>query len=196
MRRAALIAGIVGLLAMHAALAEDSPAPEAWRIDPVLSEAGFGVRVLLLRKIHGDFHPIEGFVYRDPETGLADVEVRIDARRLRMKNPDHAEWARSPEFFDAQRHPEIRFASAPFPLDLLREGGPLYGTLTLRGVSAGVRLELLSAECDRPGFDCPVRAVGDVERSEFGMTARRYAVSDKVYLNFAIRVADTGGAAW
>jgi polyisoprenoid-binding protein YceI len=187
---------IAGLLSSAPALADVNPPPEAWRIDPVRSEAGFGVRVLLLRKVYGEFHPLEGFVYRDPETGLADVEVRIDTRGLRMKNPDHAEWARSPEFFDAQHHPEIRFASAPFPLELLREGGPLYGTLTLRGVSAGVRLELLPADCARPGFDCPVRALGDVERSQFGMNARRYAVSDKVQLNFAILVTEGSEGAW
>lgn len=165
-----------------------------WDIDPDTSEAGFAVRVLLVRKIYGEFHPLQGFVHRDLDTGLADVEVRIATRGLRMDNPGHAEWARSAEFFDAARHPEIHFQSAPFKLALLQHGGPVIGTLTLRGVTAAVQLELLPSDCARPGFDCPVRVEGDVARSAFGMGARRYAVSDKVRLNLAIRVQDVADA--
>lgn len=185
------------LLALAAAsLAPGLHAAEGrWRIDPVVSEAGFAVRVLWVRKVGGEFSPLEGFVHHDPDSGQADVEVRIDTRSLRMRNPAHAEWARSEEFFDAARHPWIHFQSAPFPLDLLREGGPLWGTLTLRGHSGPVQLELQPSHCTRPGFDCPVLASGDLERSAFGMTARRYAVSDKVELSFAIRVDEDAGAA-
>lgn len=165
-----------------------------WDIDPDTSEAGFAVRVLLVRKIYGEFHPLHGFVHRDLDTGLADVEVRIATRGLRMDNPGHAEWARSAEFFDAARHPEIHFQSAPFDLALLQRGGPVIGTLTLRGVTAAVQLELLPSDCARPGVDCPVRVEGDVARSAFGMGARRYAVSDKVRLNLAIRVQDMSDA--
>lgn len=165
-----------------------------WGIDPNTSEAGFSVRVLLVRKVVGEFHPLQGFVHRDLDTGLADVEVRIDTRGLRMDNPDYAEWARSAEFFDAARHPAIRFQSAPFDLGLLQRGGPLIGTLTLRGIAAAVQLDLLPSDCAQPGFDCPVRVEGYVSRSVFGMGARRYAVSDKVKLSLAIRVQDVTDA--
>lgn len=161
-----------------------------WRVDPIASEASFAVRVLLVRKIQGEFHPLQGFVHRDLDTGMADVEVRIDTRGLKMENAGHAEWARSDEFFDATRYPSIHFQSAPFELDMLRRGGRLSGMLTLRGVAGAVQLDLLASDCTRPGFDCPVRVEGDVARSAFGMGARRYAVSDKVRLSLAIRVQD------
>ncbi len=165
-----------------------------WRIDPVASAASFSVRVLLVRKVQGEFHPLQGFVHRDLDTGMADVEVRIDTRGLRMENAGHAEWARSDEFFDSVNHPSIHFQSAPFALDLLRRGGLLSGILTLRGVVGAVQLDLLPSDCARPGFDCPVRVEGDVVRSDFGMGARRYAVSDKVKLSLAIRVQDVSDA--
>ena len=48
--------------------------------------------------------------------------------------------------------------------------------------------ELLPATCARPGIDCTVEARGELQRSEFGMDARRWAVSDKVKLALSFRV--------
>lgn len=191
---------VLAMVLLSAMSAKSVGAREArWQIDPVASEASFAVRVLLVRKVQGEFHPLQGFVHRDLGTGMADVEVRIDTRGLKMENPGHADWARSDEFFDTEVHPFIYFQSAPFKLELLRLGGRLSGMLTLRGIVGAVQLELLPSDCARPGFDCPVRVQGDVVRSAFGMGARRYAVSDKVKLSLAIRVqdmpdSDTGSA--
>jgi polyisoprenoid-binding protein YceI len=111
-----------------------------------------------------------------------------------MERPDYAEWARSPEFFDAARHPWIRFNARGVPLQLFGDGGTLDGALTLRGITRPATLELLPSDCDEPGLGCPVRAEGELSRSAFGMTARRFVLSDKVRLAFTIRIADPAAA--
>ena len=99
----------------------------------------------------------------------------IAADSVRMERESFAAWARSPDFFDTARHPWIQFRAAQLPERLLFEGGEIEGELSLRGITRTMRFVLRPAECPRPGTDCPVRAVGDVQRSQFGMDARAWA---------------------
>ena len=100
----------------------------------------------------------------------------------------HAAWARSGDFFDAARHPWIQFRADEQPDRLLHEGGELRGELSLRGVVQPVSFRIEPSLCPRPGLDCVVHARGEVQRSRFGMDARRLVLGDKVALGFAIRV--------
>jgi len=115
-----------------------------------------------------------------------------------MQRESYADWARSGDFFDAQRHPWIRFRASGQPERTLREGGELRGELTLRGITRPVSFVLEPSECPRPGIDCAVHARGEVQRSDFGMDARRIVLGDRVVLDFAIRAepaGETAGAA-
>ena len=157
-------------------------------IDPVTTRVEFSLRLLVVRKLDGRFPLVEGTVVLDRDRNSADIAVDIDAREVMMERAEHAEWARSPEFFDAARHPAIRFSARGVPLELFRDGGDLAGALTLRGLTRPATLELLPSDCEEPGLGCPVRAEGELSRSDFDMTARRFVLSDKVRLSFTIRV--------
>jgi polyisoprenoid-binding protein YceI len=161
---------------------------ETLRIDGARSEAAFEVRAVWVKRIDGRFAHVEGVIEADRERGSYVVDVRIAGGSVLMDRKSHEEWARSPEFFDTERHPWIQFRTAELPAARLSEGGALRGTLTLRGISREVEFEILPSECGRPGLDCPVRARGELERTDFGMDARRMFVSDKVRLSFNIRV--------
>lgn len=156
-------------------------------IDPAQSRAEFSLRVVWVRKLEGHFEYIQGSITH-PAPGRFDVRVKIATQSLSMPNPDHAAWAQSAEFFDAQRHPWISFEALDASTDLLRDGGELHGLLSLRGVTQPASFALQPARCARPGVDCPVEASGEVQRSEFGMNARRWAVSDKVKLALRFRL--------
>lgn len=161
---------------------------EVLRIDGARSEAAFEVRAMWVKRIDGRFAHVEGVIEADRERGSYVVDVRIAGGSVLMDRESHEEWARSPEFFDTERHPWIQFRTNALAGSRLREGGALRGTLTLRGISREVEFEILPSECERPGLDCPVRARGELERTDFGMDARRMFVSDKVRLSFNIRV--------
>lgn len=171
-----------------AALAFAAPVrgTELVRLDPTRSQAGFGIGVLLLFDVVGRFVKVDGVVEVDRDRQEAVVDARIAADSVRIDGGSREDWARSAEFFDAERYPEIRFRSEAFPLARLGEGGALEGRLTLRGVTRSANFELLPAACAHPARDCPVRAKGVIRRSMFGMRTRRATLSDKVILEFSI----------
>lgn len=165
---------------------------ETLMVDSKQSSATFALRALLVKRIDGEFARVEGSIQRDPAAGRFGVDVRIDAGSVRMQRDSYAAWARSADFFDATRHPWIRFRASDQPERTLREGGELRGELTLRGITRDVSFVLEPSECPRPGIDCAVRARGEVQRSEFGMEARRIVLGDRVKLDFAIRAQPAG----
>ncbi|MEZ5460254.1 YceI family protein [Dokdonella sp.] len=184
----------ISLSAMAAEPASTTPESRFLRFDSVRSSASFEVRVLLMFSVDGQFGSVSGGVHIENEQ--ARVEAAIDANAVSMNRESNEKWVKSTEFFDVDRHPQIFFESAPFPLDQLRQGGALPGTLNMRGVTRPVEFVLEPAKCEQPALDCPVVAHGTVRRSEFGMTTRRGALSDKVELNFSIRVlAPAAGSA-
>jgi polyisoprenoid-binding protein YceI len=180
---------LLGAALLGTALAPTEPRADdlLGRIDPALSRAEFSLRVIWVRRIEGHFEYIQGAISH-PLPGRFNVKVQIAAQSLSMKNPEHAEWAQSAEFFDAERYPWIAFEAHHAPIELLRDGGELRGLLSLRGVTLPASFELLPTGCLRPGLDCAVEARGELQRSEFGMTARRWAVSDKVRLALRFRL--------
>ena len=101
-------------------------------------------------------------------------------------------WVKSAEFFDVEHYPDIRFHSDSFPLSRLQGGGELPGTLTMRGIEKPVTFEVRPSTCERPAIDCTVEAQGTVRRSEFGMSTRRAALSDRVELSFSVRIMAPG----
>jgi polyisoprenoid-binding protein YceI len=163
---------------------------EVFQLDRDATRAEFGLRVVWIRKLEGHFERIEGEIERDDQRPGFRVDVRIAAASLVLAKPSHALWARSPEFFDTDRHPWIHFRSDGLLEPLLHDGGELVGELELRGVTRPQVLQIAPAGCGRPGFDCPVVAHAELRRSEFGMDARRMAVSDRVQLRLMIRLQE------
>ena len=172
--------------------ATPAAAAETLHLDPAASRASFEVRVLLVKRIDGTFAHVAGNIVRDRAAGRFDVDVQVAADSVQMDKPGHADWARSADFFDAPRFPFIRFQARGLPERLLQDGGQIDGELTLRGITRPVRFTLVASECPRPGVDCAVRAQGSVQRGDFGMDARRVVLSDRVQLDFAIRVQGGG----
>lgn len=186
------LAGLVGAAAaatgpLAIPVTPSAPAPE--RFDPAASRADFEVDLRLAGRVQGRFRTIEGEL--QPDKGRWRVRVRLDARELDLDGP---EWmvrtTRSDKFLDVDRHPDIRFESAPFTRDLLREGGELEGQLRLRGRVRPVRFRVEPAACARPGRGCDIRVNGRVSRRDFGMSAQRLWVRDEVGFDFRVRLRD------
>lgn len=176
------------LLAVGSARAETQH-DDIVKLDSTRSHAEFRVKVMWLISVHGDFDNVRGTVDIDRFRNQAVVDARIDANNVHMNVRGYEDWVKSPEFFDVAMHPEIRFVSDPFPLQRLRRGGELPGTLTLRGISRPVSFTLAAADCDQPGYACPLVASGSISRSPFGMRSRLGTVGDRVSLRFIVFAA-------
>ena len=173
--------------------AAGAPPPEAvrksttWTIDGARSQAQFRIRLLGIVPMSGEFLDPRGEIAFDARDGDARVDAWLSSAELRMDNPAHADWARSAEFFDARNHPGIHFRSRPIPQRVLRDGGPIDGELTLRGVTRDVGLKVERGGCDPDrATTCEIEVYGQVRRSDFGMAARRATVGDWVSLRLRI----------
>ncbi len=155
-------------------------------LDSARSHATFGVKVMWLVTVHGRFGKVDGMVDVDRFSNFATVDARIDANAVEMSTQTYDEWVKSDEFFDVAHYPDIHFVSESFPLQRLRRGGQLSGTLTIRGIGQPETFDLEPAECDHPAYDCPIIVSGSIRRSAFGMRSRRGALSDKVDLHFEV----------
>ena len=115
-------------------------------IDAARSHVEFGVRALWFGKVVGVLQRLEGTVHA-LDAGRVRVDVRVDARALRMQNRDYERFASGPGFFDSAQYPDIEFRSAPFALRRIVSGGPVSGEVTLRGITHEVEFQMLPQPC-------------------------------------------------
>jgi polyisoprenoid-binding protein YceI len=97
--------------------------------DGVHSSAGFAVKHMLAT-FRGSFARIDAEL-AVAEDGRARLVGTVPVESVVVKDENLAAHLQSPEFFDAERHPEIRFESTDFALD-----GPtvtIAGDLTIKG---------------------------------------------------------------
>lgn len=168
----------------------DPARPEIWRFDSTQSEARFRVRLFGIVPIGGQFDRLTGEVRVDRALGVARVSAELATDSVRMGRQSNTEWAKSSEFFDATRHPAIRFESEALPLARLAEGGVIEGALTLRGLTRPVAFELDETDCGLGAEStCRVDVSGQIDRSDFGMTTRRGTLADRVGLKLSIVAA-------
>ena len=115
-------------------------------IDAARSHVEFGVRVLWFGKVVGVLQRLEGTVHA-LGAGRVRVDMRVDARALRMQSRDYERLASGPGFFDSAQYPDIEFRSAPFALRRIVSGGPVSGQVTLRGITHEVEFQMLPQPC-------------------------------------------------
>jgi polyisoprenoid-binding protein YceI len=107
-----------------------------WSLDPIHSRVDFQV-TYLAGTFKGEFHEIGGELVVDGER--ATLEGRAKVASVDVKDNDLSAHLQSPDFFDAERHPELRFAAKDIRLD--GDGKvSVDGELTIRGVTKPVRV--------------------------------------------------------
>jgi polyisoprenoid-binding protein YceI len=103
-----------------------------WSSDPVHSDVGFRVSYSGAGTFRGSFDEFEATLADGQLEGVARVaSVRVD-------DPNLAGHLQSPDFFDAEQHPELRFASKRIERD--GDDVTIEGELTLRGVTRPVTI--------------------------------------------------------
>jgi polyisoprenoid-binding protein YceI len=142
------------------------PAGE-WAIDPSWSSLEFEVKKLGLLTIKGRVPGFEGTI-RGGEA--PSVEGTVDATSITTFDETRDGHLQSPDFFDTERYPELRFAST----DVTLEGDELvvHGDLTIKGTTKPVELKgaLLGSGPDLAGNErIGLELQGTLDRTEFGL---------------------------
>jgi polyisoprenoid-binding protein YceI len=165
-----------------------------YAVDPAHSSVEFAVKHLGIATVKGSFASFEGTL----ELGetLADTKAygTVQVASVDTKQSDRDAHLRSPNFFDADKYPEMSFRSTEIrPID--DETFDIVGELTLRGVTHEVtlRAKLQGTETDPWGNErVGVEVSGQLNRGDWGMRFNQVlgsgnvVVSDRVKLSIDI----------
>src|SRR5690242_17452765 len=101
-----------------------------WQFDKVHSSAGFAVKHMVVSTFRGQFEDFDA-TFEVDENGEAKLVGTVRPGSVSVKDENLAAHLQSPEFFDTERYPEIRFEST----SIRREGDELIvdGDLTIKG---------------------------------------------------------------
>lgn len=161
--------------------------------DPALSRLGFELSTRWGTKLSGVFRQYEGEVRHLPD-GRQQVRLRMFTRSVEIEgHPRYTEWTRGPRFFESDRYPVVAFVSRPYPEELLHQGGPLLGELSIRGITRPETLTVAPSTCARPARVCDVVATGAVRRSDYDMNNWKMAVNDRVVFVLRARLNAEAG---
>ena len=134
-----------------------------WRVDPVHSDIEFTIDYMA-----GTFRGHFGAVSAE----IADGELRgsADVSTIQVKDPDLEAHLQSPEFFDAERHPQISFRSNR----VARDGDEVSidGEITIAGTTEPVELRgtIADPSTDPWGNErLGLRLETALDRTAFGM---------------------------
>jgi polyisoprenoid-binding protein YceI len=101
----------------------------AWVLDPVHSSVGFSVTYMEVSTFRSHFDEFGATLSVD-EDGSARLAGTVVSNSIAVRNPEFAAHLAAPDFFDGQRHPELRFEST-----LVRRDGAIVeldGLLTIK----------------------------------------------------------------
>lgn len=143
----------------------------AWSVDTARSSVAFAVKHMMVAKVTGRFDEFDGMLQIG--SGVPRATGVVKAASITTNEPVRDEHLRgSPDFFDAERFPEITFDSTR--IDNL-DGRQLHilGDLTMRGVTREIELDaqLNGTRREAGGAErIELGLRGELNRSDFGLT--------------------------
>ena len=106
-----------------------------WQLDPVHSSVGFEVPYLV-GTFKGQFRDVQAKLVVDDSAATLEGSAKVDS--VDVKDENLAAHLQSPDFFDAERHPELRFTAND--IDLHSEQVRARGELTIKGITKPVEV--------------------------------------------------------
>jgi polyisoprenoid-binding protein YceI len=134
-----------------------------WKVDPVHSEIGFSVDYMA-GTFRGTFSKLDAEVADGRLTGSADVAS------VQVKDPNLEAHLQTPDFFDAERNPRLRFVSR----DVRRTGDEVAidGEITIKGETRPIEItgKITEPIADPYGNErFGLKLEGTLDRTQFGV---------------------------
>src|SRR5579862_4888987 len=158
-----------------------------WRTDPVHSSLDFSVKHMIVSSFRGSVPAFEATVEIGDGTLKTSGVAKVASIKTQDANLDG--HLQSPDFFDAEQNPELRFEAAALTI----EGETVRGTgeLTVRGITRPVEIV---GELSGPGSDpwgnerAGLELTTTVDRREFGIEWNAPLPTGGVVLGHAVRI--------
>lgn len=141
------------------------------RIDKNHSTVGFRVPILAgMSTVTGKFTDFDvEFDYDAATPGNSTVSVTIQVASIDTGIDGRDRHLRSADFFDVENHPTMTFLSDRVEFE--GDQGAAHGTLTMRGTSRVVTLDLQLMPMGEGGVG--IKATTTVDRTDFGVSYQR-----------------------
>jgi polyisoprenoid-binding protein YceI len=170
--------------------------PANYAIDQRYGHIGFSVSHLHLFRSHGEFRRFAGTLSIDPgHLEHTQIAVTVDASSVDMPSQDATKTLQSADFFDVQQFPRVTFTSASVST-LPDSHYQIHGMIRIRGIEKPLVLDAELVNRRQGGPALPDQAdfvvAGQIKRSDFGMTAEKLFISDRVDLRIQVRIQLAG----
>jgi len=161
-----------------------------WAVDPAHSKVGFAVKHMGIATVRGEFTQFEGTLEVAEDFASVRAHGTVEAASVDTNEPQRDAHLRSPDFFDAERNPQITFESTsiePQGDDSLL----ITGELEMHGIRRELTLhaQLQGLELDPWGNErAGLEVTGELSRGDYGMKFNQalgsgnLLVSDRVAL--------------
>jgi polyisoprenoid-binding protein YceI len=186
------------LLSVAATLFSASLSAAPYALDGYHSEVGFKVKHLMISTVPGKFKSFSGgFDFNAAKGQIKDVSVTVDVTSIDTGVEMRDKHLRSGDFFDAEKNPSATFL-AEGPVKVLADKAvKVPGTLTLRGVTKPVVLEVTYGGSvvdpmgkSRVAFEAETK----INRSDFGVSWNKQMDKGGVMISEEVRIVITGEA--
>lgn len=160
----------------------------AYVVDPVHSSIGFAVVHNGVSTFRSGF---SGYAAKLGGGESPTLEGNVDVASIEIDEPQLRGHLLSPEFFDAERYPQLRFSSSP--LEVAEDGSAaIRGQLAIRGetreVEASGRFVQLGADlAGKPRVGLSLEA--DIDRRGFGLDWQAELPSGGEVLDYEVQIA-------
>ena len=140
-----------------------------YRLDPVHSSAGFAVKHMVVATFRGRFENFDATLTVD-EDGSARLTGSVQVDSLEVKDENLKAHLMSPEFFDAELHPEVSFSTDS--ASVTGSQVEFDGEITIKGVT---RPAILTGTVVGPATDpygnerYGLKLETTVDRTQFGI---------------------------
>ena len=161
-----------------------------WNVDPAHSKVGFAVKHMGIATVRGEFTEFEGTLEVGEDLSSARARGTVKVASVDTNEAQRDAHLRSPDFFDAERYPELKFESTQVD-QLDGDTFRITGNLTIHGVTNEI---VLHAEVDGTDVDpwgnerVGLEVIGELSRGDYGMKFNQalgsgnMLVADKVKL--------------
>jgi polyisoprenoid-binding protein YceI len=142
-----------------------------YSLDAAHSKVGFDVSHLVIASVEGRFNGVTGEIEMGKKIEDTKITAKVDIKTVNTGNGDRDKHLMSPEFFDAEKFPEMTFVSKSISgkADALK----IKGDLTMHGVTKAVTLDgKYSGVANDPFGNTKIafQAKGKINRKDYGLT--------------------------
>jgi polyisoprenoid-binding protein YceI len=142
-----------------------------YSLDAAHSKVGFDVSHLVIASVEGRFNGVTGEIEMGKKIEDTKITAKVDIKTVNTGNGDRDKHLMSPEFFDAEKFPEMTFVSKSISgkADALK----IKGDLTMHGVTKAVTLDgKYSGVANDPFGNTKIafQAKAKINRKDYGLT--------------------------